>query len=108
MPRLANCSLSLCVTIALAFLSLETKIQKNQLSLHLPHPFSRYIVWFTCAAPYYFLGVPLRVGLSAASPRCAPGFPLLSLTRFLHFKHDRFIKPVMFKLSIILPKSFAR
>ena len=34
----------------------------------------------------YNLGVPLRVGLSAASPRCgraslAVGFPLLSLTQ---------------------------
>jgi hypothetical protein len=34
----------------------------------------------------YNLGVPLRVGLSAASPRCsraslAAGFPLLSLTQ---------------------------
>ncbi len=29
------------------------------------------------------LGVPLRVGLSAASPRCAVGFPLQSLTQDL-------------------------
>jgi hypothetical protein len=28
------------------------------------------------------LGVPLRVGLFVASPRCAAGFPLRSLTRF--------------------------
>jgi hypothetical protein len=32
----------------------------------------------------YILGVPLRVGLSAASPRYAAGFPLLSLTHRLN------------------------
>jgi hypothetical protein len=40
----------------------------------------------------YNLGVPLRVGLSAASPRCgraslAAGFPLLSLTQ-KNLNHD--------------------
>jgi hypothetical protein len=46
-----------------------------------------YVIVFCKHLVVIWLGVPLRVGLSAASPHCVPGFPLLSLTR--HPTHSR-------------------